>query len=379
MGLIWTDGPGWQEQRRFSLRVLRDFGFGRNIMQQRILEEMFYQFEILDHKIETSPGHKLEFEPAPFLDLLIGSVINKILVGYRYDESNIEELKKLKGGMDKQFDALTPVDMVVFNEFTYKLPGFKQRWDVVADPQVEIIKHLLDLIRKRRAAIKNGTHVIHPQEGANDYIDAYLIEMQRREDVGEHMGYFSDKWMAANLLDLYVGGTETSISSLLWTFLYMLNKPEIGEKLRAEVMKTTGGNRHVEITDKAAMPYSNAVLTEILRISNILTFNILHETTTDTMVGDYMIPKGTVITPQVSVVLRDQGLFSNPFEFDPDRYLDPKIGKQLEKKVIPFGLGKRACLGESLARAEIFLISAYKRAVSVYYQLRLTIQVLSSP
>ncbi|TKR59782.1 hypothetical protein L596_029407 [Steinernema carpocapsae] len=100
----------------------------------------------------------------------------------------------------------------------------------------------------RRTENKKGIQVIHPEESANDYIDAYLIEMPRRDDVGELMGYFSDKWMASNLLDLYVGGTETSISFLLLRFLYMLSKPEIGKKLTAEVMKTTGGNRHVEMT-----------------------------------------------------------------------------------------------------------------------------------
>uniref|UniRef100_A0A1I7YMM6 Unspecific monooxygenase n=1 Tax=Steinernema glaseri TaxID=37863 RepID=A0A1I7YMM6_9BILA len=162
--------------------------------------------------------------------------------------------------------------------------------------------------------------------------------------------------MAANLLDLYFGGTETSISSLLWAFLFMMKKPKIQKKLRAEVLKTTGGNRHVEITDKANMPYANAVVTEILRRSSIVMFNILHETTAESIVGDYKLPKGTVISPQVSVVLRDQTLFKNPLEFNPDRYLDNKNGKLLEKKVIPFGLGKRACLGESLARAEIFLV-----------------------
>ncbi|KAK0426808.1 hypothetical protein QR680_009911 [Steinernema hermaphroditum] len=355
MGLIWSDGDGWQEQRRFSLRVLRDFGFGRNIMQQRILEEISYRFERLDRELESVPHGKLEFRPTPFLDVLVGSVINKILVGYRYDDHNIEELRKLKGGLDMQLDALSPVDVVVFYESTYQLPLFKQRYDVVATPQVEIIEHLRGLIEKRRKAIQEGTHVIDRAEGAEDYIDAYLMEMQRREEDGEPMGYFSDKWMAANLLDLFFGGTETSISSLLWAFLFIMRKPEIQEKLRAEVLRTTGGNRCVEITDKANMPYANAVVTETLRCSNIVTFNILHETTTESVVGGFKIPTGTVIVPQMSVAMRDKTHFENPLEFNPDRYLDPENGKQLEKKVIPFSVGKRACLGESLARAEIFL------------------------
>ncbi|KAK6052067.1 hypothetical protein COOONC_10427 [Cooperia oncophora] len=42
-------------------------------------------------------------------------------------------------------------------------------------------------------------------------------------------------------------------------------------------------------------------------------------------------------------------------EFDPERYMK---GQKLEEQVIPFGIGRRACLGESLARAELYLVSS---------------------
>ncbi|KAK0427311.1 hypothetical protein QR680_010163 [Steinernema hermaphroditum] len=353
MGLVWTDGPAWQEQRRFSLRVLKDFGFGRNLMQQRILEEISCVFDKIDADIAASPKGKLVMDPGPFLALLIGSVINKILVGYRYDESNEDELKKLKGGLDKQLDAFTPADMVVFNRFTYRLPLFKQRYDTVAAPQMQVLEHFVELIEKRRKAIQNNTHLVDPTEPC-DYMDAYLCEIERREKAGEEMGFFSDKYLAANLLDLYVAGMETTILVLRWGFAFLLNKPEVQEKLRKEVLKVTYGNRFVELSDKPNMPYASAVVTETLRCANIMNFNLLHETTNESNVGGYIIPRGTVTTPQLSVALRDADVFDNPLEFNPERFLS-RDGKETEKKVIPFGLGKRACLGESLARAEIFL------------------------
>uniref|UniRef100_A0A1I7Z7N1 CYtochrome P450 family n=1 Tax=Steinernema glaseri TaxID=37863 RepID=A0A1I7Z7N1_9BILA len=352
-GLVWTDGPEWQEQRRFSLRVLKDFGFGRNLMQQRIFEEITLLFEKLDDDISVVPSGRLVLDPGPCLDLLIGSVINKILVGYRYDSTNEDELKKLKGGLDKQLEVFLPSDMVIYNKYTYKLPFLKQRYDTVAAPQVEVINHFRELIQKRKDEIASGKHVVDPTD-PNDYLDAYLAEIGTREKSGEDMGFFSESFLAANLLDLYVAGMETTILALRWGLLFILNSPEVQDRLREEVFKNTGGNRFVEIGDKFNMEYARAVVTEVLRCANIMNFNLLHETTNETNVAGYVIPRGTVTTPQISVAMRDSQVFDRPLEFDPDRFLGEN-GKELEKKVVAFGLGRRSCLGESLARAEIFL------------------------
>uniref|UniRef100_A0A1I7Y4U8 Cytochrome P450 n=1 Tax=Steinernema glaseri TaxID=37863 RepID=A0A1I7Y4U8_9BILA len=67
-------------------RTLRDFGFGRNIMQQRILEEFDYRAERLDKLFDENDGKQLILDPRSFFDLLITSIINRILVGYRYDD-----------------------------------------------------------------------------------------------------------------------------------------------------------------------------------------------------------------------------------------------------------------------------------------------------
>ncbi|KAL6737574.1 hypothetical protein Aduo_011205 [Ancylostoma duodenale] len=73
----------------------------------------------------------------------------------------------------------------------------------------------------------------------------------------------------------------------------------------------------------------------------------------DSEVGGFSVPAGTTITAQLSLLLSDQEHFKNPNNFDPSRYF--KIDG-LDRHVVPFGIGKRSCLGESLARAELYLI-----------------------
>uniref|UniRef100_A0A1I7ZSE4 Unspecific monooxygenase n=1 Tax=Steinernema glaseri TaxID=37863 RepID=A0A1I7ZSE4_9BILA len=322
-------------------------------MQYRILEEAFHRFDILDEQIHRTGG-KVTIDPTPMLDLMIGSIINVLLAGYRYDEDSTEYMA-LKHSLDQSMDIITPLDQILFNEYTYQLPLLRKRWSVLVQPQTDIITLMRRQVRDRKAEIAKGEHHLDLSGTGDDFIDAYLIEMKKREMAGEELGAFNEENLCATLLDLWVAGTETTISTLLWVFIYLANRSTVQDKLRAELIAVTKGNRRVELADKTSLPFTCAVVTEALRCGNIVNFNVFHQTTCETQVGDYMLPAGTVITPQVSVITMDEGAFINPHDFDPDRYINDK---NLEKQVIPFSLGKRSCLGESLARAEMFLILA---------------------
>ncbi|KAK0426815.1 hypothetical protein QR680_009913 [Steinernema hermaphroditum] len=352
-GITFASGPGWLEQRRFSLRTLRDFGFGRNIMQLRILDEFQYRTEKLDHELDQHKGKPVEFDPRLFLDLLISSIINRILVGHRYDDEHWEDFKNFKYGLDREFDALTIWDFAWINKDNYKLPGFWQRYKTTGEHQQVMLEHMRKVVKRRRDEIASGQHHLDYEHGGDDYIDAYLIMLEKKKEKNEFLGWFSDENLATNLVDLWMAGTETTIEALLWFLIFTLNDMAVQQKLREESFAITNGNRNVELTDRPNMPYANAVVTEVLRCANILNFNLLHETTTKTVVGDYIIPEKVTLTSQLSVMFKDDETFPNADKFDPDRYIRDK---DLTKQVIAFGVGKRACVGESLARAELFLI-----------------------
>ena len=103
------------------------------------------------------------------------------------------------------------------------------------------------------------------------------------------------------------------------------------------------------------MHYTNAVLHESLRIT-CLVFNALgHYTTADVAIGNYIIPKGTVVIPSLMNVLLDPEHFHDPHKFDPKRFLDANGDFTPDDHVIAFSIGKRYCLGQSLAEKEFFL------------------------
>ncbi|KAK6050058.1 hypothetical protein COOONC_12437, partial [Cooperia oncophora] len=164
---------------------------------------------------------------------------------------------------------------------------------------------------------------------------------------------FSDESLTHTLLDLWAAGQETTATTLKWAFAYLLMYPEVKSKVEQELRNVTKSNRPLSLADRTETPYFNAVLTEIHRCAAIFPMNLSRRVNGDISVGKYTIPNGTSINVQLSLIMSDPKYFSDFYKFDPDRYMK---GQKVEEQVIPFGIGKRNCLGESLARAELYLI-----------------------
>uniref|UniRef100_A0A1I8AN51 Unspecific monooxygenase n=1 Tax=Steinernema glaseri TaxID=37863 RepID=A0A1I8AN51_9BILA len=313
-GISFASGPGWLEQRRFSLKTLRDFGFGRNIIQQRIMEEFSYRTEKLDKELDDLLGKALIMDPHIFLDLMISSIINRILVGYRYNEKRWDEFVKLRLGLEKEFDTLNVWDGAYLNKNTYKLPGLHYRYMMVEEQQEVLMEHMRDVIKKRRDGIASGEYQLNYEHGGDDYLDAYFIMLEQKKRNEEFIGWFSDEALAANLADLWMAGTTTTLQSLSWFLVFTTNNMAVQEKLRNECFSITNRNRTVALADRPHMPYTSAVITELLRCGNILNFSFLRETTRETVVEGHVLPKKANVVAQISLMFRDDRDYPNPFE-----------------------------------------------------------------
>ncbi|KAH7718335.1 Protein CYP-33E1 [Aphelenchoides avenae] len=158
--------------------------------------------------------------------------------------------------------------------------------------------------------------------------------------------------------DLFVAGQETTSSTIAWGFTYILLAPEVQKRLHEELDRVVGSNRMITMEDRSQLHYLNAVIMETQRLCNLVPQNLLHRTTRDVVVDGYHLPKGTTIVPQMSCTHFDENIFPNPKHFDPLRFLDQNGRFKPMAEVFPFSIGKRQCLGESLARMELFLFFA---------------------
>lgn len=116
-----------------------------------------------------------------------------------------------------------------------------------------------------------------------------------------------------------------------------------------------GQSRQPSMADKPNMPYTEAVIHEIQRAGNIVPLGFPKKASKDTTLGGYFIPKGTTVTTNLSSVLNDKTEWKTPDTFYPEHFLDDQGQFRKREAFLPFSAGRRVCVGESLARMELFL------------------------
>ncbi|EGT38693.1 hypothetical protein CAEBREN_31872 [Caenorhabditis brenneri] len=129
--------------------------------------------------------------------------------------------------------------------------------------------------------------------------------------------------------------------------------------IHQEIDEYLGHHRRIlTMSDKNALVYFNAFANETQRLANILPMNLPHALTRDVVLKGYHLKKGTGIIHQIANVMTDETIFKDPYRFDPNRFIDENGKLKKIEELCPFSMGKRQCVGEGLARMEIFLLAA---------------------
>ncbi|TKY53282.1 cytochrome P450 family protein [Spatholobus suberectus] len=154
----------------------------------------------------------------------------------------------------------------------------------------------------------------------------------------------------AFILDIFMAGTDTSAITMEWALAELINNPQVMEKARQEIDSVTGNNRLIQESDLANLPYLQAIVKETLRIHPTSPF-IGRESSESCNVCGYDIPEKTLLFINLWSMGRDPNLWENPLEFRPERFTGEENfdvrGQNFQ--LMPFGTGRRACPGASLA------------------------------
>ncbi|XP_055474927.1 cytochrome P450 2J4-like [Psammomys obesus] len=336
-GIVFSSGQTWKEQRRFALMMLKNFGLGKKSLEQRIQEEALYLVEVIGEE-EGQP-----FDPHFKINNAFSNIICSITFGKRfeYKDGQFQELMKL---LEEIVCLEASVMLMLYNALpsiiTY-LPG----------PHQTVFRNWEKLKLIVSCMIDNHRKDWNPAE-PRDFIDAFLTEMTKYPD--KTSTSFNEENLICSTLDFLLAGTETTSTTMRWALLFLTLNPDMQEKVQAEIDKVIGHDRQPSTDDRESMPYTNAVIHEVLRMSNTVPLSVPRELTADSTFAGFHLPKGTMILPNLTALHRDPKEWATPDIFNPEHFLENGQFKKKES-FLPFSMGKRACLGEQLARSELFI------------------------
>ncbi|KAF5321043.1 hypothetical protein D9619_000276 [Psilocybe cf. subviscida] len=160
------------------------------------------------------------------------------------------------------------------------------------------------------------------------------------------------------------GAADTTVSAINSFFLAMTLHPEVMRKAQEEIDRVVGRDRLPTYADRPHLPYVNALVSEVHRWHTVVPTAVPHRVRQDDVHEGYLIPKGSLVIPNVWKMSHDPRVYSNPFEFRPERFL-PAKGRTPEPdpREVAFGFGRRTCPGRHLAEISIFISCVMALAV----------------
>ncbi|KAL4717637.1 hypothetical protein ACJJTC_000786 [Scirpophaga incertulas] len=332
IGITFTDGPQWKAHRYFTVKHLKIVGFGKVGMETAIQDELCN----IVNKINKNKGTNINLKT--IMPVAVMNVLWKYVAGEQIKEECLNYLLDLLQARSKAFAMAGGwLNQMPWCRFLFpKLSGYSL---------ISKINHQIsDIIEE---AIKNHKNKLVIQ---NDFINTYLNEMDK-----DSTSFFAEEQLKGICLDLLIAGSQTTSNVIEFAFLVILRMKKIQEKIYEEIRQVLG-NQTPCWADSQRLVYTSAFLLEVQRFYTIVPLAGPRRLLEDVIMDGYIIPKETTILISVGDLHFDPKIWDNPHEFKPERFIDERGALKSSEHMFPFGLGRRRCPGDSLAKSFIFIV-----------------------
>ena len=347
-GIVFTHGQQWTEQRRFALKTLRDFGFGKKCMEDVIMSEV--------QKLGSLLSNDSKNDSTSLVQSLSVSVVNSIwtiLTGEKISHGD-KTVRDIVTGTEEFIKNESLSGPIMMLPWLRHVPGIREKF-LDSKKATYQMRELQNKVVDKQMQNFDGNN---NNEEPTNFIEAYLNQINSTSD--SKSSFHGDDGMLnlqRSLTDLFGAGSETTSSLLLFAFLYMIKYPEVQKKVQEEIQEVTGSTQNVGLEHRAIMPYTDAVLHEIMRHA-CLVYTVPHATTCDLTLEGYDLPKSTAVYANVWHIMHNPEYWNAPKAFKPERFLNETGSFRKDDRCIPFMIGKRFCIGQSLAQIQLFLFFA---------------------
>lgn len=338
----------WKTHRRIAQSTIRAFSsansetkkaFEKHIVAEAV--DLVKAFLRLSHNGQC-------FNPGLPLTVAAANVICALCFGtrYRHDDQEFRTLLKRVDRFGETVGAGSLVDVMPW------LQSFP-------NPVRSIFQNFKDLNEEFFNFVRGK--VVHHREtyspGVTRGMSDAIIEVIDRADgdtglTGAHT--------EGTVTDFIGAGLDTVSTCLHWSLLLLAKYPGIQAKLQESIDKVVGRDRLPSIEDRSNLACLDAFMYETMRYTSFVPVTIPHSTTADVTLEGLHIPKDTVVFINQWSVNHDSQKWKDPHIFNPSRFLceDGSLDRDLAASVMIFSTGKRRCIGDQIAKVEVFLFSA---------------------
>ncbi|XP_065300990.1 cytochrome P450 4V2-like [Dermacentor albipictus] len=350
-GILLIEKDKWRSRRKvitpaFHFRVLDDYA---PIMNRRA-REMVRRLDAVGTDF---------FDVLPIVRLAAFGILFETALGVQIDEAEVQRMRLLEINDEIGASVIARMlNLVHWSDIIYSMSqaskDFKKNIKFIHEYNRKIVK-------QRLAEYKVGKV---KADSKKSFLDI-LLHMHMVD------GTLTEEEVRNEVTSIFIGGFETTASSIAYTLFLLGNHPEVQAKVHEEIDSIFSGDmeRDVTIEDMKQLKYMECVVKESMRIYPPVPL-IARNVDEDMQVGEYTVPRGAVAVAAIYFIQRHPKYYENPDTFLPERFLDTK-----EKNpflYIPFSGGFRNCIGQRFANLEEkILLTQIMRRFTVTSKLRM--------
>ncbi|KAL6514747.1 Cytochrome P450 [Orobanche gracilis] len=344
-------GPRWRTLRKicavhlFTGRALDDY---RHVRQEEVA--------IFAQSLASAHGKSL-VNLGQSLNVCSTNTMARMTIGWRLVGYGIH------GGVDAKAEEFKSMVVELMT-----LAGLFNIGDFIPPLEVFDLQGLakkMKRVHKRFDALLNKIleeHKLMHNASRNVDLLSTLIGLNNVEH-GNELGKLTDTDIKALLLNLLSAGTDTSSSTIEWALVELIRHPSILTRAQQELDSVVGKNRLVTEADLSQLTFLQAIVKETFRLHPATPLSLPRMANENCEINGYFIPKGSTLLVNIWAIGRDPNVWTDPLEFRPERFLldgeRPNVDVQGNHfEVIPFGAGRRICVGMRLGLRMVQFITA---------------------
>ncbi|XP_038046825.1 cytochrome P450 2J6-like [Patiria miniata] len=341
-GVATCSGQDWSVQRKFCQSMFNSFGIGKSSFEDSITTEAASLVK------EMRSYKERPFNPTALFCNAVSNITCSVTFGKRFEYSD-PRFQKLLASLIRVFEVMGSGGAVQFLPIAQKLtflPSYK-----------ELLSRVGSIMKFIRGEVEAHRRDFDP-DNCLDFIDTYLNKIRSQSGADATSPLNPDN-LLVTIFELFMAGSDTTSCSLRWALLFMMAHPEVQAGVQQELDDVVGRNRLPRLSDLPNLPYTESTILEILRVRVIAPLPMPHRASKQTQILGYHIPKDTLVIENLWALCRKESVWKDADTFDPSRFLKDGKVSSLREKLSVFGIGRRACFGEKLARMELFIFFSF--------------------